>query len=98
MPLSRHNNLLAFGTETVTGVKAGINPGLNRIESVVPVVDLNNAATKATEANKAVVLTIEVAADKKTFTVYAWKHTSTANPTLIAATAAVVVDYIAVGE
>ncbi len=94
MPRSKHSPYFAHGTTAVTGSSKGIKPGLNRIEEVVPVVK----ASLAADANKADSLTIVIATDRKSFDIYAWKATSSSDPTLIAATAAVNVGWIAVGE
>lgn len=92
--LSKHHNLLAFGKETVTVSKSGISAGLNKIEAVVPV--LSGGST--TEADKAVQLSVVISDDKKTFSIYAWIPTATANTAMKAATAAVDVIWLAMGE
>lgn len=98
--INRHMPVLAHGQESVTGSKVitARSIGANAIEKVTLVQNLNGAAVKATEANKAARLTVEIAADKKSFTIYAWKVTASGDNTLVAATSAVMVDYIAVVE
>lgn len=92
--LSKHNNLLAFGEDTVTISLKGVKTGLNRIDGFAPVLVASGAST----ANKCPVITYVISDDKKTVDIYCWKHTSTSNPTLIAATDAVQVGWSAIGE
>lgn len=94
MAISKHHNLLAFGTETFTGSKLGISSGLNKIEAVVPI----QSASLAADATKAVKLTVVIAPDQKTFSIYAWKSTAAGDTTLVAATSAVTVVWQAIGE
>lgn len=84
-------NLNGSGTETFTGSKTGIAiDGLGQIDSVVPVVQGSAAPT-------AIKVTVVIAADKKTFSLYAWKATAAGNTALIAETSPVTVNYVAFG-
>lgn len=93
--VSKHHPLLAFGRETVTISKLGCTiEGMKKIEKVVPVLGHDLVA----DVRKSPVISIKIADDKKSFNIYCWKSTAAGDTTLIAATAAVNVDYMAFGE
>jgi hypothetical protein len=95
MPGSKHSNLLAFGTETFTGSKVNIKTGLLTRISGVSVVQ---SAATAGDCDKALKLSVAIAADFKSFSIYAWKATAGGNVALTAATDAITVVWQAIGE
>lgn len=86
---------LYTGKVSVTGSQAVSKPsGENRIVSVQVTPDYSTA----TLANRAINVGAKVAADGQSFTIYAWKATAANDVTLIAATAAVDVEYLVITE
>lgn len=93
--VSPHFPLVGLAQETFTGSKTGITiDKLATIEKVMPI----QVASLAADVNKAVKLSIVIAADKHSFSCYAWKATAAGTTTLIAATAAVTVDFLVFGQ
>lgn len=84
--------LFDSGKASITGSGA-VTPDLNdhEIESV----SLVQEDSAAANVNKAPKLSYALSADKKSFTIYAWKATGAGDTTLIAATAAVDVRWTA---
>lgn len=81
---------LARGTQIATASKA-IATGLTTITGYA-VSAIGNTATKANAA-----VAVSAAASSGTLTVYRWKHTGATTVTLLAATAAGTVSYVAIG-
>jgi hypothetical protein len=104
MSINKNSPIHAQGTATipastgfVTIAHPGLGHGLNHVVFAVATL----IASTASEVAKAVTLTTTIATDKKSFTIYAWKHTSDAgggDPTLVANTALVSVSWFAQGE
>jgi hypothetical protein len=91
--LSNNYPDIAGGLITFTGsttVAHGLGAGVQK--SIVATLVGGTAAI----ANNAPTITLVDNADG-TFSIYGWKFTSTANPTLIAATSAVTVSWFAIG-
>lgn len=83
---------LARGTQAATASKA-ISTGLT---TVVAAIAAPYAAT-ATAINKAVAVSVKLAATAGQISVYRWKHTGASTTTLVAATQAGTVHWVAVG-
>ena len=82
------------GVVAVTGSQI-VNLGIGHNNFVV---DLTQQASTAALANDAPIMTWAYGTQLGTFIIYTWKHTSTSNPTLIAATVAVNVAFLALAD
>lgn len=93
--VSKHINLIGFGSQSVTGsatIRVG-DIGMTKIEKLIPVIQSATAPADAPHG-----LTVAVAADGQSAVIYAWKSTAADNTLPIAATSAVTVDYVVIGE
>ena len=89
--VKHHPSIPGFfqGTFEVTGSEEFRVDGVGGSQYVQNVM-ISHAASSAADANKLAKATwVRSERDPSVFTVYLWKHTSTSNPTLIAATDAV---------
>ena len=93
--VSKHTNLIGFGSQAVTG-SATIKVGdiqMTKIEKVMANIQSATAPSNAPHG-----LTVKVAANGQSAVIYAWKSTANDNTTPIAATVAITVDYVVIGE
>lgn len=91
-PNNPYSVLLAHGSVSVTGSKTVKVPGPGKIAAVSVVQE----ASLAADVNKAAKLSVKIASDKKSFTVYAWKSKAAGDTELVAATDAVTVNWLVV--
>lgn len=89
MTINRHNPVLASGTTaTTSAVPASVvvETGLRKVAGGSSGAGVLGASAPS---NGVVFTVVENSPVDGSITIYAWKHTSTSNPTLIAATGAV---------